>query len=187
MSKSPLYSLICLLLLSLLVLGCGSSNDKTPPSSSPQPSTEAKQQIVTMQVTVSQFIEAYNKEIGKRLSEKSKISDEAKPIRPGTVLFKVPEAKDSFVIFTFNESDSKIKDVTFTIQGNNDEKFSLKARQSWTSAIILAASPSISGQDLTDIRDKLITNTVVTKNGMQYVPQYSEKGAPFFQIIVRAK
>ena len=151
------------------------------PSSQP-----AQQPTATMKVTVPQFIDIYNKEIKQRHGDKTSLG-KGNPVPPGTVIYEIPEGKGSAAIINTNPADGKVTTVTFTIQGNSGEKFDQKSLRAWTASLISATSPGISNDDIIEIRGKILGDSPITMHGIYYMAQYTEKGAPFFQIIARAQ
>ena len=181
-------SMLILVLVSAIVLGCGDNKPETKPATTPPPQA-AQQQVqvkATMNATVLQFIDVYNKEVKQRYSDKSVLGKE-KPIQSGTVMYDIPDGKGSNLVLNYNPSDNKITAVTFTVQGEPGQKFDRKALNAWAAAVICATSPSISNDDVSEIRGKLLNETPTIKNGISYMGQNTEKGSPFFQIIARAK
>ncbi len=179
-------SILLLAFLAVVTLGCGGNKQENKPAASPPPQPAQQQETVTMNATVSQFIDIYNKEVKRRYSEKSILGTE-KPIRPGTTMYDVPDGKGSHLVINFNPSNNKITSVTFTVQGDTGEKFDRKALNAWSAAIISATIPGVSNEAITEIRGKLLAETPVTKNNIYYLSQNMEKGSPFFQIIARAQ
>lgn len=179
-------SMLMLVLVAIITLGCGSGNKpENKPAASPPPQP-AQKQVVTMNATVPQFVEIYNKEIKQRLSDKSVLGTE-KPVRDGVVMYDVPDGKGSHLILNYNPADKKLTTVTFTVQGESGGNFESKTMQAWATAIISATAPGASNDNISEIRGKLLNDNPVTKNGIYYMSQYTEKGSPFFQIIARAQ
>ncbi|CVK18431.1 hypothetical protein [Sporomusa sphaeroides] len=179
-------SMLMLVLLAIITLGCGSSNKpENKPAASPPPQNQ-HQSITTMKATTSQFIEIYNKEIKQRLSDKSVLGTE-KPVRDGVVMYDIPDGKGSHLILNYNPADKKLTTVTFTVQGESGKKFESNTMQAWATAVISATAPGVSNDNVLEIRGKLLNDNPVIKNGIYYMSQYTEKGAPFFQIIARAQ
>ena len=184
-----------LLLFSMLMVG-GMSNNKPVPAptqtqmkSTAQPLSPGQSSVkpapaATLPATVNQFVETYNKEIKQRYGEKSVLGPE-KPMRAGVAMYDIPDGKASILTLSYQPSDKKLTNVTFVVQGEPGEKFEVKTRRAWIASIISAISPGISNDDIIEIRAKLMDNTPVTKNGIFYMIQYEEKGAPFFNLIAR--
>lgn len=168
------------------------NNHETKPvqtSQSQQPAPTAAQvpdKEPTMKVTYQEFTNIYNKEIKQRLGDKSILGAE-KPVRDDTVMHDIPFGNGSNIILNFNPANKNVKVVTFTIQGESGTKFDRKSLRAWTASIISATSPGISNDDIIAIRGSILGNTPIIKNGIYYMAQYTEKGAPFFQIIARAQ
>lgn len=184
MNKIRSIGIIALLVLTSILSGCGDPPKASTPAAPAKAVSQQSEKF--MSVTVSQFVEKYNSEISRRHGAQYVLSD-GSSVKPTAMVYSVPEGSSSTMSISHNQSDNKVSEVILVIQGSQGDKFDQKTRKAWVTSSIIAANPTLDYDTVVNIRSTLLSGKVVNQNGIFYMADYSEKGAPFFQLLIRAE